>query len=181
MVIRHWHFRAHYDGKVIIPDERVELPPGTWVTVTVDAVQASATSPVTPSPALVPADRTEECAAWKADDIRIYRRGERFVLTLPPDKARISVAELVDLGWLAPLVDMVTLLNGKPVAPEDVAEQGQVLEQWPVQGRLGAEPKSAPAEIQDRQRRLARAIGVLDAPPPPPEALRRDALYGAGS
>lgn len=188
MVIRHWNIRAHYDGKVIVPDEPIELPPGTSVSVTVEVVRGAAIEPDVSTQSSPAHTATENVALMSEGNvfpaehvIRVKRGGETFVLPMPPDRACITVAELIDLGWLAPLDDGVTLLDARPVGPADQVHAGQTLEQVPTSGRLGSGAEPDRGIVENRKERLARAIGVLDAPPPPPESLRRDALYGDGS
>jgi hypothetical protein len=56
--------RAHYDGKVIVPDEPIDLPVGQKLQVLVTVESAAEPPPAGPSP---PAEPAAEKFAWLLD------------------------------------------------------------------------------------------------------------------
>ncbi|HWE96967.1 MAG TPA: hypothetical protein VG269_23600 [Tepidisphaeraceae bacterium] len=61
-------FRAHFDGKAIVPDEPINLPKGTAVVVHVELIPSSNTLRGTPGPSLL-----RFAGAISPEDLRVMQ------------------------------------------------------------------------------------------------------------
>jgi len=177
MVKRWMPIRAHFDGKVIVPDEPINLPPGTPITVAVRTIEHDPIDADRAAPRGSPVSKTPFPSHPSQREIRVECGGECFVLALPSGREHYTIREMIEMGWLVPLDRAATLLNGSSVDLTDRVQSGQTVVQLPIGRNLRADAPGDASTPLERRRRLEGAIGLFQAPSLPPEALSRDALY----